>query len=634
VSALVHHAILGVGVAGLLGAGWRVADRAAPEGLARVVAAAVVAVALAVLEALALGLVGAADSSVVLALAALATYGVAFWRLPRPRLGALAELSDWWSGAGRPVRAVTGAGVVLFAGWVGWQLRHPFVGPDGLTYHLPLAASWAQSGHAGRLIDTFQGIPVANYPVTNEVAIGWVIALSHSWVVASVWTPVLAAVLVGGAVLGLRALRVPPLAIAAAIVAFLLQPIALTQLGTPLTDFACAAWLVAAGGLCAAGRERPALLPIALVAAGLSFGTKTTGAILLLAALVAAGYAARATLRRLPRWWALAVPAALGVGGIWVTRNLILHGSPLWPFVSGPGGDPVPPALAAVNDSFLQHPRAMLSGRVDDYAKLLAGGVLLLAGGVLAPLAARSRPVLLAAGAALVALFAWAAAPYTGIDTSTDLAIGATRYLLPTLVACALAIALAARDARPEVRYALIGLLGVAAVLSAARTWKLGYPYVPGIGTAVALAAVGAIAGGALPSLPRVVWRAAGVAVPVAAVVVLAVASSGYVRRHAGVGLADGGLLRAAAALPGFKDESFDIAMGPATDALIRGDHLRHEVVFLGGSTPCATVRARAQTGWVVLQQAPISDAYRHLFGCLAGRTPRWQDGHYQLYAG
>jgi hypothetical protein len=521
--------------------------------------------------------------------------------------------------------------VVLPAGWIGWQLRHPFVGPDGLTYHLPLAAGWAQGGHPGRLFAIFQGIPVANYPVTNEVAIGWVIGLSHSWVVASVWTPLLAAVLVGGAVLGLRELRVPPVVIGAAVGAFLLLPVALTQLGTPLTDFACAAWLVAAGGLCAAARRRPALLPIALLAAALSFGTKTTGAILLLGALAFAGWGA---VRRLSCWWGLAVAVALVVGGVWSVRNLVLHGSPLWPFVSGPGGDPIPPALAAVNDSFLDHPRAMLSGRVDDYAKLMAGGVLLIAGGVLAPLAARTRPVLLAAAAAVVALLAWAAAPYTGIDTSTDLAIGATRYLLPAYAACLLAIALAARDARVEVRYGLIGLLAVAAVISAVRTWKLGYPFVPGLGTAVALAALGFFVGALVPAIPAVAWRAGAVAVPVAAVVVLAVASNGYVQRHARVGLADDGLLRAAAALPGYEDRDFAIAMGPATDALIRGDHLRHKVVFLGGSTARSVVQGRLRTGWVVLQSGPVSDAYRHLASCLGGRKPAWQDSHYQLYAG
>ncbi|MCW3064186.1 MAG: hypothetical protein JWN32_1358, partial [Solirubrobacterales bacterium] len=174
----------------------------------------------------------------------------------------------------------------------------------------------------------------------------------------------------------------------------------------------------------------------------------------------------------------------------------------------------------------------------------------------------------------------------------------------------------------------------VAAAWSAFRSWKLGYPFVPGLGTVAALVVVGALAGGALGNVPAVAWRVAGAAVPLVAVVVLAVASSGYVRRHASVGLADGGLLRAAAAVPGYGDGSFDIAMGPATDALVRGDHLRHKIVFLGSGTACAAVRARARTGWIVLQRAPISDAYRHLVGCLGARTPTWQDAHYELYVG
>ena len=55
-----------------------------------------------------------------------------------------------------------------------------------------------------------------------------------------------------------------------------------------------------------------------------------------------------------------------------------------------------------------------------------------------------------AAGALVVAaaLLDWAAAPYTGISASTQLAVGATRYLLPCSLAACATIALAGRRPR------------------------------------------------------------------------------------------------------------------------------------------------------------------------------------------
>jgi len=142
VQALVHHALLGLGVAGLLGAAWRVADNAAPAGLARVVATAVVAAALAVLEALALGIVGAGGSSVALALAAVLTYAVAWRLIARPELSARVEVIDWWGAAKRPARAAAGAGVVLLVGWIGWQLRTRSSGRTGS----PTTCRWPRRG--------------------------------------------------------------------------------------------------------------------------------------------------------------------------------------------------------------------------------------------------------------------------------------------------------------------------------------------------------------------------------------------------------------------------------------------------------------------------------------------------------
>ncbi|HYF28654.1 MAG TPA: hypothetical protein VD931_23135 [Baekduia sp.] len=637
--ALAQHALL-VLAAGLVAAtGWRVAGCAAPAGLARAVATAVLAVAFAVAQALALGLLDLSGAPPALTAAAALGALAAYRLLPATAPGPGTQLAAWWRALEPRGRAGAGALGLTIAGWAAWQLQHPYIGDDGFTYHLPLAAHYAQEGTAGGLVELFQGVPVANYPVTNEVAVGWGLGLADSWVMASIWGPFLVAVLLAAGTLGLRTLRVPVAVVVAALAAFLALPLALTQVGGPLTDLPAVTWLVCAAALAAASRERPALLAVALVAAGLSFGTKTTGSVLLAAALLAAAVAGRDRLRTLHPAWSGLVPLALLVGGVWVVRNTIDHGSPLWPLVATSWGDDVPPAFAAIDDSFLSHPGEMLDdGRASDYTNILSGGTYLLAGGLLAALlVARTRLALACSAAAAVAVAAWAAAPYTGIDQPA-LAVGATRYLLPALAAATLALAVTARDAGRRGRLAILVLLWIAAVASVGRTWEFGFPFVPSLGTVIGLAVIGAAAGLAAGRLRVRVAPAVRRAAPYATGVVLALglagAADGYLERHAEAGRIDGGLLRAALATPGFDDdEGLEIAMGPATVAFLRGERLQHTVTFVGSETSCAELRRRRARGWVVLQHAPETAAYRHLRSCLPGR-PRWRDGAYELHAG
>lgn len=62
--------------------------------------------------------------------------------------------------------------------------------------------------------------------------------------------------------------------------------------------------------------------------------------------------------------------------------------------------------------------------------------LVLVAGALLAPLLARRREVLLATGATVACTLVWMYAPYTGYPRGPvfdSLAVGAVRYLLPTL---------------------------------------------------------------------------------------------------------------------------------------------------------------------------------------------------------
>lgn len=638
---LIGHAALVLAVAALGAAGLRLATAAGAIGLVRPVAAAVAATAAAVLEALGLGLLGLGGSAPALLTAAVATWAAARLALPRPPVpGVTEELAGWWSSARPAARVAAGAAAVVPLGWAAWQLRYPYVGTDGLTYHLPLASMWARAGQAAGLTPVLDGLPVENYPVTNEVAVSWMLGLSGSWVAGSVWSPALAVLLVAAGRLGLQQLRVPGRTAWLALAALATLPVVATQLGTPNTDVPMLTWLVVAAALAAASRRNPLLLAFALVAAGLSFGTKTTGTVALAAVLGSAAWASRGALRALGRPLGAAALAALGVGGVWALRNTVLHGSPLWPLVATAFGDPVPPTLAPFQASFISHPREMLDGRVAEYAKVLGGGAVLLAAGLVAPVLGRSRASGAAGALVAITALAWSVAPYTGISSDTALAVGAVRYGLPCLAVCCVALALAARDGGPRARTAVDATLGLAALVSLVSTARFGFPLVPGAGTLVTLIGLGAVvglAGGHLAARvrPRAFLRVGALTVAgVLATAGLTLGARNYLARHVTVQIGDERLLAAALARPEYARDRFPIAMAPATNALLSGDRLAHRVTLIPDGANCAEVRRQRREGWVVLQRLPPTAQYRRLAACLRGDPPVFSDSGYELHAG
>ncbi|MDQ6750028.1 MAG: hypothetical protein M3Z33_04660, partial [Actinomycetota bacterium] len=493
---LLHHVALALAAAALGGAGVRVAGCIGARGLEVVVAGAPVAAAAAVLWALGLGIAGLGGSPIALLVSAGLTWGAARVLLPDhdpPRRC----LATWWGEAALGTRAGVAAASAAALAVCAWQLRHPYLSLDALTYHLGLPGAWVHDGSPGAVAAVFEGLPVGNYPVTHEVLIAWAIGLSRSWVVASIISPALAALLVAAAWTGLRALDVPRLIAGLAAAAFLVLPLTATQLGGPLTDLPATVWLGVVASLVGLSFRgpRPLLLVPALLAAGLSVGTKTTPVMLLALILGFGAWRQRAALRPLAAPLAGGAVVALLLCAVWPIRNLIEHGSPLWPFVATPFGDPVPPKLAPLRTSFLDHPGVMLDGRLGAYAEMLAGGLVLFPAAIVLPLVRRSRAALALGAASALGFLLWMAAPYTGID-STVLALDTTRYLLPTLLACTAAIAVSSRGAPPRLRAAVAAILGLALIVSLVRTLNIGFPAVPA--TATALAAAGLGAGAAL----------------------------------------------------------------------------------------------------------------------------------------
>jgi hypothetical protein len=446
---------------------------------------------------------------------------------------------------------------------------------------------WVQQGTPGSVELLTYEFPQGNYPVTNELLVGWLTAIGRSFAPALVWTPLMGALLVASAYALLPRHR----GLAAASV--LLVPVAATQFLGPHTDLPAVAWLAAAAAL-------PA--PIAFLAAALAVGTKTTVAPLAIVVLLTKKW----HWRTLAPW----VLAGCAVGGTWYFRNWIDHGSPLWPFI----GDDIPPFLARFDNSFLDDPAGTLRGRTGVYVDLLAGGLVVLAASLLA---ARRAPV--AAGGAVLAALAWANAPFTGLPDDpafADLSLTTTRYLLPAIAAAAAAVAFT--------RSRLAGAVLLAATLfSLQRSLTLPFPGIPGLPWLV----LGALAGAALLPIAR------RVPLPVTALLTaaaLTVAASGFAKRHGGVGrLASSGVVSWFAANV---DDDRPVAFAPQMLAVLAGDHLEHPIEMIPADEPCE--RTRARRGYVVIGTLPLPEkrARFDALGCLSAERPAYADPSFRVY--
>jgi hypothetical protein len=608
---VLHHALLAVSVAALAAAGVRAASLLAPTGLARVLVAAVFATAAAVAQAILLGLLALGGSPVALALAALLTWLVVRASLPRPATPLAGEIVAWWR-ARTPLERAAAGGLLGAAGaWIVWQFVHPALGYDAVHYHVPEMVLWVQQGTPGSAELVLPGLPVGNYPITTEVTVAWAMGLAHSFVPIVLWPWVTFALTLAAGWVGLRALAVPRTVAAAAVAALCSVPWVLGwQSNGSITDPPALAWLAVCAALVALARERPVLLAPAVVAAALSIGTKTTVVPIAVVLLAVALWSSRSRLRTLARPLALATVAGLVVGGGWYLRNLLDHGSPFWPIVATPWGDPVPASVETVSTSFLSRPGPTIDGLGSLYTHKFGGGWLLLVAGILAPLAAPRRRVLIAAAVTAGGLLAWTLSPVTGLPpdgTFPETIFSTTRYLLPVLAAAALALALGAADAGRNRRRALVA---VALALTAINAYELfhyyGFPSVPSLRTPLAGAALGAVAAFGLGRIepPRLARVPAPVTVLAAVVLgaLLAIPAGGFLGRHADTrAVPEWPIERHLAADPAFRATSTPLATTPSAIGPLAGDRLRHRLSRIDARESCAQIVARTRREWVVV---------------------------------
>jgi hypothetical protein len=414
---------------------------------------------------------------------------------------------------------------------------------DSLWYHLPWAASFAQTGWVTSLRFTDVEYLTAFYPATAELVHGLGIvllgrdALSPAINLGWLSLTLLAAWCIGSP----RGLG--PVTMTGAALALATPMMRISQGGTAANDIAGVFFLLAAVALVVnardpfAPRSSRAPLAIAAVAAGLAVAVKLSLLAPVLALTVGTiAIAGRGRRRRASAAW---LPALILAAGYWYVRNLIAVGNPLpW---AGLGILSTPAAPLQQNTGFAFVHYATDTGlwsRV--FAPGLASGlgpwwVAIVAVAVLGPvlcLLGRSRPTTQMLGVvALASLAAYLITPETAAGPAGDPTGFAfnLRYAAPGLTLALAVTPLAWRldGARARAATLAVLVLLLAVTLAEGRLWNRGYlagAIVVGVAALATLAALIVLA----RRRP-----APGILLAGAATVLAAVAVAGYAgERH------------------------------------------------------------------------------------------------------
>lgn len=360
-------------------------------------------------------------------------------------------------------RAFAGAALALVAGWAlaaAWLgSAIPSQGRDTLTFHLPEAVRWMQTGTIWR-VDQFEPLLANAYYPQNGDALNLVLlepfqSDAFVRVLGVLSLPVLALAVYALA----RELGARPAAatVGAALLASLPISVLTAEEGAK-TDLWCVAALAVAGLFLHRHLRTGASADLLLggLALGIGFGTKWYG---VTAALLVAAAWAVARLWQQPRVRAAAGEAgtlvglcALG-GGVWLVRNWVESGNPLFPAPVGLAGvtlfdapaDPIRECTGFSVADYLGDTAVLEHVLWPLWRQALgAGAAILLAALVAAPFIGRPRRpmvALAALGAALVAMYVVLPYGALGVEGEPVFAGPNTRYLLPALTVAAVMFA-------------------------------------------------------------------------------------------------------------------------------------------------------------------------------------------------
>ncbi len=446
--------------------------------------------------------------------------------------------------ASRPPRRATGlvgAGIAVAvtaavaAEWTGPTLQAYDVGIrtfDSVWYHLPWAASFAQTGHITPLRFTDIEYLTAFYPATSEMLHGLGIVLFRHDTLSPVLNLIWAMLALFTAWCVGRARGAGAAATAGVAVVLATPMMNSSQAGSAANDVVGMFFLLASVALVLAGDGRTPALVLAAVAAGLAIGTKLSMVAPALA--LAVGMVAIAPRDRRGTTASVWLAALVLAGGYWYARNLIAVGNPLpW---SSLGILPTPAAPLQQHTGFaVAHYLTSSMAWKDFFEPGLAAGLarwwtVILAFAVVGPvlclLPGAGGTVRMLGLVALVSLAAYLITPETAAGPAGDPAGFAfnLRYAAPALALCFAVLPLAPAFDGPGRQSALVVALAI--VLLATVTKGSLWPHRHVLGIVLVAAALSA-AGVALVAMSgRAPARL--LVGSVAALLLLAGAAAGY----------------------------------------------------------------------------------------------------------
>ncbi len=269
-----------------------------------------------------------------------ASYVIGGFVLLRWGRGSIRSISDMRFDTDRLTRFIIGAGLLLLILELFNALVTPVWEYDSIAYHLPMARHWYLTGSLRSVAFSVFAGPVSYYPGTGELLTLWTMLLQGTDQYANVPNVLLFPLFFVTGVFALQNRGIPVRYAIFFPALFLLTPLVLKQIGTPLVDLLFAyEFLSILLFLDIFIREkRPEALVLCVAGLGLFIGTKYLAIPYAPIILVPLGIAVvlhlmRRATNRHPLIIALIAGciAALLLGGHWYIRNFLLTGNPLFP---------------------------------------------------------------------------------------------------------------------------------------------------------------------------------------------------------------------------------------------------------------------------------------------------------------
>ena len=391
---------------------------------------------------------------------------------------------------------------------------------DALNFHLPHSAHWIQTGSLWHIDNIAPKWAFGHYPNNGDMfQLATILPWHNDALVRFVGTPFLGLAGLGVYAAAREVGAQRPASATFAVLAISLPTSLTVALDFGVTDTQMLA-AFAAGVLFllryARTRERSDLV-LAGLGLGIALGTKWYGVstvpVVLLVWLVARALA-RHQRKEIARDTLLVSGVIAAAGGIWLVRNLVLSGNPVFPVKIAPLGvtifdappDPVREEFGFALTHYLLDTDVWTTLRPLLERSFGFGAILLILSAVAVLLLAlrpgrRDPRVAAVAAAALLCLAVYAATPYSamGPEGRPILAAAAARYGMPALFLCAIAAAwLARRLGRAGPVLELAGLVLIAdaisryADFSGVGRFSLDWPLALATGVLVAAILVGA----------------------------------------------------------------------------------------------------------------------------------------------